>query len=361
MDSAAWAARGGHTETVQLLLDKGANANAADSYGRTALHGAAWGGHTEMVQLLLDKGANAKAATSDGRTALHGAAWRGHTETVQLLLRAVVRLLEHAGPNDIGDGATSADASADDNSGWTALHRFRNNPQLQQLRPIVQTQPRLLEPLLQIVSIENPQLAQLIAQNQDQFLQFLSEDVDENVEDAPLLPGVQTVQVDMSATRQTSHQLYQPLNKERREIRLVTVDRSSWINPCGMIVCHVGTFERGSAPRYDALSYFWGDPIVTKPILLGEFRRQVETKLLAALKIIRRRQDCKYVWIDALCIYSYRTATKCCRNLMFRPQFCEGFGFASHCLDSNPQKPVRAPGAPLGLGCTPQHTAPAAH
>src|SRR5271154_348581 len=53
------------------------------------------------------------------------------------------------------------------------------------------------------------------------------------------------------------------------------------------------------------------------------------------------------------CIYSYRTATKCCRNLRFRPQFCEGF-------DSNPQKPVRALGAPLGLGCScqlhpPQH------
>jgi hypothetical protein len=59
-----------------------------------------------------------------------------------------------------------------------------------------------------------------------------------------------------------------------------------------------------------------------------------------------------YMWIDAICIYSYRTATKCCRNLRFRPQFCEGFGFALYCLDSNPQKPVRALGAPLGLGCS---------
>ena len=58
--------------------------------------------------------------------------------------------------------------------------------------------------------------------------------------------------------------------------------------------------------------------------------------------------------VDRVCTYSYRTATKCCRNLRFRPQFCEGFGFASHCLDSNPQKPVRAPfGSRLQLPTAP--------
>jgi hypothetical protein len=64
-----------------------------------------------------------------------------------------------------------------------------------------------------------------------------------------------------------------------------------------------------------------------------------------------------FLWVDAICMYSYRTATKCCRNLRFRPQFCEGFGFASHCLDSNPQKPVRAPFwvSVAVANCNPQH------
>ena len=67
---------------------------------------------------------------------------------VQIVQVNMSATLEHAGPNDTGDSATpllpeeGADAAADDNSGWMALHRFRNNPQLQQLRPIVQTQPR---------------------------------------------------------------------------------------------------------------------------------------------------------------------------------------------------------------------------
>ena len=50
----------------------------------------------------------------------------------------------------------------------------------------------MLEPILQQVGAGNPQLAALIGQNPDQFLQLLSEDVDE---DAPLPPNAQTVSV----------------------------------------------------------------------------------------------------------------------------------------------------------------------
>lgn len=50
----------------------------------------------------------------------------------------------------------------------------------------------MLEPILQQVGAGNPQLAQLIGQNPDQFLQLLSEDADE---DAPLPPNAQAVSV----------------------------------------------------------------------------------------------------------------------------------------------------------------------
>ena len=72
------------------------------------------------------------------------------------------------------------------------LDFLRNNPQFQQLRQIVQTQPQMLEPILQQVGAGNPQLAQLIGQNPDQFLQLLSEDADE---DTPIPPGLQAVSV----------------------------------------------------------------------------------------------------------------------------------------------------------------------
>ena len=52
---------------------------------------------------------------------------------------------------------------------------LRNSPHFQHLRQLVQQQPAMLEPILQQVAEGNPQLAQMIGQNQDQFLQLLSE------------------------------------------------------------------------------------------------------------------------------------------------------------------------------------------
>lgn len=50
----------------------------------------------------------------------------------------------------------------------------------------------MLEPILQQLGASNPQLAQLIAQNPEQFLSLLGEDADD---DAPLPPGAQAIAV----------------------------------------------------------------------------------------------------------------------------------------------------------------------
>ena len=92
------------------------------------------------------------------------------------------------GLEGLGTGAGAGGATG----GLGNLEFLRSNPQFQQLRQIVQTQPGMLEPILQQVGAGNPRLAQLIGQNPDQFLQLLSEDADE---DAPLPPGAQAVSV----------------------------------------------------------------------------------------------------------------------------------------------------------------------
>lgn len=48
----------------------------------------------------------------------------------------------------------------------------------------------MLEPILQQVAAGNPQIAQLIGQNEEQFLQLLSEDGED-----VLPPGTQTISV----------------------------------------------------------------------------------------------------------------------------------------------------------------------
>jgi UV excision repair protein RAD23 len=88
-----------------------------------------------------------------------------------------------------GAGAAGAGAGA---LNQNSLDFLRNNPQFQQLRQVVQQQPQMLEPILQQVGAGNPQLAQMIASNPEQFLQLLAEDADE---DAPLPPGAQAISV----------------------------------------------------------------------------------------------------------------------------------------------------------------------
>jgi ankyrin repeat protein len=51
------AAAKGYTDVVKLLLERGANIEAMDNHGNTALFSAAALGRTEVVKLLLEKGA----------------------------------------------------------------------------------------------------------------------------------------------------------------------------------------------------------------------------------------------------------------------------------------------------------------
>jgi len=92
-------------------------------------------------------------------------------------------------------GAAAAAAGGDLGAaaaGLGNLDFLRNNPQFQQLRQVVQQNPQMLEPILQQVGAGNPQLAQLIGQHPEQFLQLLNEDGDN---DAPLPPGAQAISV----------------------------------------------------------------------------------------------------------------------------------------------------------------------
>lgn len=82
---------------LELLLAAGADINATDDHGRTALHGAASWGWTETVRFLAERGADLHAADADGVTPYDAAMGnmeggrRGggnvpaHVETVDLL------------------------------------------------------------------------------------------------------------------------------------------------------------------------------------------------------------------------------------------------------------------------------------
>ncbi|GAB0132648.1 hypothetical protein EsDP_00001077 [Epichloe bromicola] len=96
------------------------------------------------------------------------------------------------GGNAAAAAAAAATAAGQGGGDLGNLDFLRNNPQFQQLRQVVQQQPQMLEPILQQLGAGNPQLAQLIASNPDQFLQLLGESADDDV---PLPPGAQAISV----------------------------------------------------------------------------------------------------------------------------------------------------------------------
>ena len=86
------AARAGDTAAVQLLLQKGANVNAAGTNSASSLFLASEGDHADVVKLLLAAGANVNAITNLGATALVAASQNGHADVVKLLLAATANV-----------------------------------------------------------------------------------------------------------------------------------------------------------------------------------------------------------------------------------------------------------------------------
>jgi len=86
-DNLVAAARDGQTKIVRSLLDKGADVNAKNNVGSSALTMAAIGGHEDVLRELLKHGANVQAQNRDGVNALYGACQGGHAAIVNELLK----------------------------------------------------------------------------------------------------------------------------------------------------------------------------------------------------------------------------------------------------------------------------------
>lgn len=78
----------GYFESVQFLLDNGAQIDTQNDEGHTALISAAKNGHFEVVKLLVEKGANIDIKDERGDTALFWAVFYDRQEIARYLCRA---------------------------------------------------------------------------------------------------------------------------------------------------------------------------------------------------------------------------------------------------------------------------------
>lgn len=107
----------------------------------------------------------------------------------------------------------------------------------------------------------------------------------------PALPG----------TIHTSEQAYKysHLNPSRREIRLLSLLPGQLSHE---IICESVVFSLFEEPKYEALSYVWGDLSNPHHITLDKTDFSVTANLYTALQFLRKPDAARTLWIDALCI-----------------------------------------------------------
>lgn len=92
--------QGKHADVLELL-DRGADPNATDPIGRSALMYAGINGQTDTMEILVEKGAQINAKDKTGETPLHAAIMFGDPNAVRLLIGkgADVNTKSYLGPN----------------------------------------------------------------------------------------------------------------------------------------------------------------------------------------------------------------------------------------------------------------------
>ena len=82
------AAKENDVALLARLLADGADIDARDHRGYSALMLAAYSGHQEAFDFLLERGADPRSADLGGNSVLMGAAFKGHLDMVRKLLAA---------------------------------------------------------------------------------------------------------------------------------------------------------------------------------------------------------------------------------------------------------------------------------
>ncbi|KAF2005452.1 hypothetical protein P154DRAFT_424541, partial [Amniculicola lignicola CBS 123094] len=90
---------------------------------------------------------------------------------------------------------------------------------------------------------------------------------------------------------------YERLDPSSSSIRILTLlPGKSYEN----IRCELREERLDSNPKYEALSYVWGNPANSRVVMLHRCIHRVTSNLESALRHLRLPDRNRYLWIDAL-------------------------------------------------------------
>lgn len=167
-------------QTIQQMLDMGGGSWDRDTVVR-ALR-AAYNNPERAVEYLysgIPETAEIAVPVSRSPPSNPGATGQGTNNVVAGEPDSTQATLPSGGPNAaplnlFPQGLPNLGATA----GGGALDFLRNNQQFQALRTMVQANPQILQPMLQELSKQNPQLMRLIQDHQAEFLHLINEPVE---------------------------------------------------------------------------------------------------------------------------------------------------------------------------------------
>ncbi|KAH9909259.1 heterokaryon incompatibility protein-domain-containing protein [Xylariomycetidae sp. FL2044] len=95
------------------------------------------------------------------------------------------------------------------------------------------------------------------------------------------------------------HAIYRPLNKSRREIRVLQIAPGQGK---ARLICELQHLQLDASPIYEALSYTWGPAHLLASITVDGTPMHVTTGLRDALESLRLPDAMRTIWVDSLCI-----------------------------------------------------------
>jgi hypothetical protein len=94
--------------------------------------------------------------------------------------------------------------------------------------------------------------------------------------------------------------IYQPLDNARKQIRLLEILPTDSLQD-ERVRCRLSVCSLDDEPSFAALSYVWGDPDITRSVVVNDVEVEVTINLADALSQLQKN-NVRMLWADALCI-----------------------------------------------------------